>query len=143
MTYYLLEPEVAGGLGEHTIMDRRVHPPIISRLHYHFDGWLGDAILETFPSFIVTQKAQEALLAEGISGIAFDRVEISVSDAFQELYPGRQLPKFVWLKPEGKVGHEDVGTVEDGRLVVSQRALDVLSGLGISNALATPYEVER
>ena len=53
MQYVYIEPEVAGGLGDHTVMDRSVHPPIVSKLHYQMEGWLGDALLESFPVFIV------------------------------------------------------------------------------------------
>lgn len=40
--YFYLEPEVSGGLGDDAIMDTGVHPPVVTRLHYEFDGWLGD-----------------------------------------------------------------------------------------------------
>lgn len=45
MKYFYIEPEVAGGLGRNTVMNRAVHPPVVSKLHYHFDGWLGDVLL--------------------------------------------------------------------------------------------------
>lgn len=40
MKHHIIEPEVAGGLGEGTIMSRNTHPPIVTRLHYKFDGGL-------------------------------------------------------------------------------------------------------
>lgn len=40
MKYCVIEPEVAGGLGENTVIDQSVHPPKIARLHYNFEGWL-------------------------------------------------------------------------------------------------------
>jgi hypothetical protein len=36
MKYFYIQPEVAGGLGKNTVMDRSVHPPIVSRLHHEF-----------------------------------------------------------------------------------------------------------
>jgi hypothetical protein len=140
MEYFYVEPEVAGGLGEHTVMDRSVHPPIVKRLHYQLEGWLGDAVLESFPVFIVTEEAKEALLGMGATGAAFDEVEVTVTDQFEELYPARELPSFARLKPEGQAGRDDIGAAADGRLVVSQRVLDVLSGLGISHALVEPLQ---
>lgn len=142
MKYFYVEPEVAGGLGERTQMDRSVQPPILNRLHYQLEGWLGDAILESFPAFVVTEDAKEALLGVGATGATFDVVEVTVTDQFGELYPGRKLPLFAWLKPEGKAGRDDIAATADGRLVLSQRALDTLSGLGISNALVEPLEDE-
>ena len=140
MKHFYLEPEVAGGLGDHTVMDRSVHPPIVKRLHYQLEGWLGDALLESFPAFVITEEAKDALLRMGAEGAAFGMVEITVTNQFYELYPDRKLPAFAWLKPKGKAGRDDIGASADGRLVISQRVLDVLSGLGISHALVEPFE---
>lgn len=46
--YKLIEPEVAGSLGKETELDSSVFPPHVKKLHYEFDGWLGDDILESF-----------------------------------------------------------------------------------------------
>ena len=138
MKYFFVLPEVAGGLGEHSVLDTSVRPSIVRRLHYQMEGWLGDAILETFPVFIVTEEAKNALLESGLSGMAFDEVEVTLSDRFRELYPGRMIPSFAWLKP-GQAGEGDFGVAVDGRLVVSERALDLLKRLGISNALVEPF----
>ena len=56
MSYYYLEPEIAGGLGECTVMDRSVRPPVVKRLHYELDGRL-----------VVSQRVIEALRGCGIS----------------------------------------------------------------------------
>ncbi len=140
MTYYYLEPEVAGGTGPHTVMDVSVHPPLVSKLHYYFDGWLGGAILESFPCFIVTIPAQRALQAMKATGVTFDRVEISKSDFFNEVNPNRELPEFVWLKVHGKAGRDDFGIAPDLRLVVSQQVLDLFERLGLSDADVEPFE---
>jgi hypothetical protein len=140
MKYFYIQPEVAGGLGENTVMDRSVHPPIVSKLHYEFDGWGGDVLLRSFPCLIVTEDAKKKLQSVGLTGMRFDKVEVTISELFQELFPDRQLPKFVWLKVDGRPGQNDFGFVQNARLVISERALEVLKGLGISNALVTPYE---
>jgi hypothetical protein len=140
MQHAYIEPEVSGGLGDHTIMDRRVHPPIVSKLHYQMEGWLGDAILESFPAFIVTEEAKQGLLASGVTGAIFAEVEVTTTDDFRALYPDRELPLFAWLKPEGEAGHADFGTASDGRLVVSERALNVLRQFGLANALVEPFD---
>ena len=140
MKYFYIEPEVAGGLGKNTVMDRSVHPPIFRRLHYEFDGWPDDALLTSFPCFIVTEAAKKKLQSVGLTGIRFDRVEVTTSEAYQELFPNQQLPKFVWLQIDGKPGKDDFGFAQNARLIISERALEVLRGLGISNALVTPFE---
>ncbi|MCL2715509.1 MAG: hypothetical protein FWD68_13210 [Alphaproteobacteria bacterium] len=139
MGYFYVEPEVAGALGDRTVMDRSVHPPIVKRLNYHLEGWLGDAILESFPIFIATTAAKDQLLKMGATGVVFDELDMTISDQFRELYPDRDVPVFVWLKPEGKAGHDDFGAAIDGRLVVSKRVLDMFDSVGLANALVEPF----
>ena len=43
--FYVLEPEVAGGFGENTILTRTPGKSmLVHKLHYQFDGWLGDPL---------------------------------------------------------------------------------------------------
>ena len=137
--YYYIEPEVAGGIGEKSVLDRSVHPPIVTRLHYEFDGWLGDALLESFPSFIMTEDAARRLLQAHVTGAMLGDVEISTSEVFKELYPRRQLPKFVWLQITGRAGYDDFGVAVNHRLVISERVHDILKTLGISHAEIGPF----
>jgi hypothetical protein len=127
MRYHSVEPEVAGGLGPRTVMDRRSHPPIVKRLHYVMDGWLGDELLESFPVFVVTESLRDNLNRSGLTGVLTEDVEVTLSDEFQELYPNRTVPSFVWLKITGCPGVHDFGIAEDHRLVVSHRALELMN----------------
>ena len=140
MRYFSVEPEVAGGIGERTILDVSVHPPIVSKLHYEIEGWPEDAILEGFPVFIVTEAVKRGLIESRLTGAAFAEAEVTTSENFREFYPDRQLPPFVWLKPIGRAGRDDFGTTSKGYLVVSERALDVLRKFGIENALVSPFD---
>lgn len=140
MKYYYLEPEVSGGPGENTIMNSSVHPPFVTRLHYEFDGWLGDSIVTSFPCYIVTEDVREKILESEFSGVTFDDVEVTTSELFEEMQPDQRLPPFVWLKVNGDAGHDDFGIAKDYRLVVSERVLDALKPFGISNALVEPFE---
>lgn len=54
MKFYILDPEVAGGLGTQTEIDSSVHPPLVKRLHYELDAWMGDDLVQTFPCYLVT-----------------------------------------------------------------------------------------
>src|SRR5260370_37886947 len=128
MRYFYIEPEVAGSSeGDNSVMDRSVHPPIVSRLHYEIAGWDGDVLLESFPAFIVTEDAMNNLMESGATtGARFADVEITTTYPFRELYPDTKLPKFVWLQVTGRAGHDDFGLAADLRLVISERALDVL-----------------
>jgi hypothetical protein len=139
MTFFYIEPEVAGGLGEETVMDESTHPPRVRKLDYCFEGWLGDVLLESFPCFIVTEAAKRELQKLAATGARFDVVRITKSEEFDELNPDVLLPQFAWLRPEGELGRDDIATAEDGRLVVSARVLKLLEKMGISNAMVEPY----
>ncbi len=132
--YYYIEPEVSGGLGENSVVDTSVHPPVVSKLHYQFDGWLGDDLLETFPCYIITEQLKDEIDSTGLSGCQFYGVEVTKSDQFDELYPGKELPGFYWLKINGKAGKEDFGIADDHRLVVSEKTMLILKKNNIDQA---------
>jgi len=134
MKYFVLEPEVAGGLGPGTVLDSISHPPRVSKLDYEFSGWLGDALLESFPCFIVLAAVADALKAASFTGYGLHEVEISMTRDFESTYPGR-LPQFRWLKINGVAGQDDFGLAGDHRLVVSDRALGQLQQFGLSHAV--------
>lgn len=102
MNHFYLEPEVSGGFGDDTVMDTSVHPPVVSRLNYEFDGWLGDVIVTSFPCYLVTEDAKAKILGNGFSGAGFDKVEVTKSELFEEMQPDLELPPFVWLKVDGR-----------------------------------------
>lgn len=139
MKYFYVEPEVAGGLGPNTLMDRSAHPPIVKHLHYQFDGWLGDALVESFPVFVLTEEGAKKLQEAGATGIQFADAETTASTQFLEMHPGRKLPRFIWLQIVGKPGGDDFGIAAGGRLVVSERALNVLGSTQMSHALIEPF----
>ncbi|WP_254706781.1 hypothetical protein [Ralstonia pseudosolanacearum] len=68
MKYFFIEPEVAGKLGENTVLDPAVYPARVDKLNYKFSGWLGDAMLESFPCVIATQAASDALKQSDVTG---------------------------------------------------------------------------
>lgn len=119
--FYRLEPEVAGEWGGATeVEEPHRHPPKILRLEYEFGAWLGDGLLESFPCFIVTEENAERLDGLGATGYTLREVDVSKSDEFEELYPGRELPPFRWLDVHGKPGHDDFGLDSSSRLIVSE-----------------------
>ncbi|HEY4186247.1 MAG TPA: hypothetical protein VGP07_14320 [Polyangia bacterium] len=138
--FYVVEPEVAGGLGEHAIVDTRVHPPLISRLHYRFDGWLGDHIVALFHAFMITEDLAAKIQSAGLTGFELADAEVSVSEEFQDFHPDFELPLFRWLKPTGVAGRDDFGLGSDHRLVVSKKALDLISSPKPRALDVYPYE---
>jgi hypothetical protein len=133
-TYYTLEPEVAGGWGKNIKANTSVHPPIVHALHYEFQDWLGDEIVESFPCFLVSERLSIALKDAKLNGFSLAEAEVSVSEEFKELKSASVLPKFRWLKIQGRAGEDDFGLSEDNLLVASKRALEVLRQFPLSNA---------
>lgn len=131
MKFYVIEPEIAGGFGKNTVIDRTSGKMVIQKLHYQFDGWLGDELLESTPCYIASERMAREIELAMLTGVKFDNVEITMSEQFKELYPNRQLPKFIWLKVEGSFGRDDFGVASRLRLVVSERALEVLKRIGL------------
>lgn len=124
--FFAVEPEVAGGFGPNTILDRNVYPIRVDHLHYEFSGWLGDELLEATPCWIVTENLARQIRETGLSGVEFVEAEVSTSDQFRELHPDRSLPKFFRLNVTGAPRRDDFGVGDDLRLVVSETALDLL-----------------
>ncbi len=134
-TFYVLEPEVAGDLGERSILDYSTQPPTVLKLHYEFNVWLGDDLLTTHPCFIVTDRLRAALDKLGGAGYCFDDVEISTTEGFYDVSPRIELPHFYWMKVYGVPGVDDTGLTEGASLVVSDRFLNLLRGFVMENCL--------
>ena len=115
-------------------MDSSTHPPVVFRLHYLFDGWRGDELLESFPCFIVTKALGDALLVNGLTGFEFGEVEIEINPDVRDELPG-ELPEFYWLKITGEIPKNDFGRAPDLRLALSQRALGISNQFTLKNAL--------
>ncbi|WP_080270387.1 hypothetical protein N027_23490 [Pseudomonas syringae USA007] len=139
MNYYYIEPEVAGGLGEQTIMDINCWPPKVSKLEYRFEGWLGDELLEMFPCFICTYALANALSTCKLSGMSFGPVITSKSEDFLELYPNTSLPDFYWLQVHGAAGADDFGIAQNNRLVISDSVMNIIKKFNINHADITDF----
>jgi hypothetical protein len=138
--YYVLEPEVAGGWGKNTVFTRTAgRPVVVHRLHYEFDGWLGDELVESTPCYLVTKRLSDEIARAQLTGAVFDEVEVTTSDEFKELHPDRVLPNWLWLKADGVPGVDDFTIGLGSRLIVSE-ALALLKRVGIPNAGSiTPF----
>ncbi len=132
LMYRYIEPEVAGGLGRQTILDNSVFPPLVEKLHYEFEDWLGDAIVESFPCFIVTGRLKENIEKARLTGIYFDDVLVTKSGNFPH---AKDLPVFHWAKITGTVTMDDFALSGDFRLIVSEQAFTVLKKAGLIHAV--------
>ena len=142
MNFYKIFPEVPGGLGEETDLHRdpengRMQ---VTRLHYHFEDWLGDSMITSCPVYLVTSAVAREFGQLGITGTEFAPAKLSKSREFRVRSPGLKLPQFVWLKPIGKGGADDVGLSADLALVISERVLRILQAHGLKHSTLKPFE---
>ena len=143
MTYFVLEPEVAGGFGPTTTGDLRARPPRIEKFNYEFDTWLGDPLLEALSTFIVTDDLKEALILAHASGVTFGDVEVTKAGIFLDLYGDRPLPAFSWLQITGRAGTDDFGLSSSRRLIVSERIMNLLNAFGLSHCEVSEYDPKK
>lgn len=140
MRYFMLEPEVAGGLGEHAELDTSIYPPRVTHLHFQFEGWLGDDLLETFPIFLVSESLATKLAESRLGAFTFRDAEVTLSPEAEEMLAGRSLPAFRWWDVSGRAGVDDFGVTDKAELVVSDRALAVLREGRIDQCDVTEYQ---
>lgn len=144
MKLYMLEPEVAGELGEKTLFN---NDNSVSRLHYEFHGWLGDDLLESTPCYIVSELLGQSLIMSNITGFHLEEMEGSLTDEFIELYPNRELPTFKRLIPLGNIiiegaqfsgwSGEDICITPKKYLVVSEKAFEVFNAYNLKHCEVT------
>jgi hypothetical protein len=141
---YLLNPEVAGGFGDRSIIEyQNGRLKNVKFLNYEFNVWLGDELLTSTPCFVVTKFLANNIIKNQMTGCVFENLIVTKSDEFKEFYPHKRLPDFVRLLPTGIV------EIEDNRirnwsghdfclnkglyLLVTKNALDVISNHEIAH----------
>jgi hypothetical protein len=140
LKYFQLKPEVAGGFGQDTVIDRSGRFPEVKRLHYVFEDWFGDDMVASFPCLIITDRLKDLLRKADLTGYKLDHVTVSKSDLYQDIHPnGAPLPRFHWFKVIGRAGIDDFGLAPNHRLVVSERALRILQSGQLSDCLIEAY----
>ena len=114
-TQSVIEPEVAGGLG--------------------------DDILATHPCFIVSKTLSEAIRNSSLCGYQLDIMNISYSDEFKELQRDCKVPDFVRMIPTNSIDDAklfnslgmDFYVYKKRYLVISEKALLIIKQFHIAN----------
>jgi hypothetical protein len=123
---YILEPEVAGGLGKETQLDSSTHPPQVHRLHYEFEfGHDSNDLVESFPCFIVSNELAQLFEIENLTGYSLDEVLISSNQC------DSPAKKYNWLKISNSP-ENDLFIAKDHRLAVSEKAYKVIFSKNMS-----------
>lgn len=142
MSFFILEPEVPGGLGDRSqLIHRPGEHPVVKRLHFEFgSGSSGDDLFTSHPVFMVTRALGDALRNAGLSGFDLsNEIEVSVDEQVRLLEPDWRAPDVQWLQIRGAAGSDDFGVTETHSLVVSAAALSVLRGHKIAECRVLPF----
>lgn len=141
LTYWhLVEPEVAGQLGDRTVLDTSVYPPAVCAdpedgLEYRFADWLGDALIESSPVWLATAALADELASRAMVEIHPEPVTATADPEERDV---SRLPRWRWLRITGRLFQNHVSISADHRLVVSQQALDILREHGVEHATVEP-----
>lgn len=139
MKKYLIEPEVAGQLGNDTILNHSTKPPIIEKLNYEFDDWLGDDFLAGFQCFICTEKLARSIKDNNLTGYKLEDCKTTKSQLFYDLNENDlELPTFYWFKIIGGE-NADFFIIPNSMLVISELAMNVLKKFNINHCDIREY----
>lgn len=124
---YVLDPLVAGELGEGTELDTSMHPPNVQRLEYVIDEPYEDDLIQSFPVYLVSERLARRLIDEALNGFVIDDATVLRSDAYGERFGGEDgSPKdYKWLR---LVPHDapDCQLNSELMLLVSDRMMAIL-----------------
>ena len=140
MTYFVLEPEVAGDFGPGTTGDLRARPPQVQKFNYEFDTWPYDPLLEALGTFIVTDRLRQRLIEAHATGVAFGDVEVTKSGLYLDLYGDRPLPALSWLQITGRAGEDDFALSSSGHLMISERMMNLLKEFELKYCDVSEYD---
>lgn len=133
MNYYLLNPEIAGELGDgcELVYEGGKIKEVIF-LEYNFMGWQGDELLSTHPCFIVTESLQNDIISNGLTGVKFRDIAMTFSDEFYDICGNIKVPRFVQIicndlyENSAENLHNDFYVNKYKEIIVSEKALSVL-----------------
>ena len=139
--YYVISPEVPGGIGEKSILE--YNDGIVSRivhLNFEFDDWLGDDVITTHPFLLVSLPLLATINENNLIGYKVRNVELSCSELFVELNNCNTVPIFKLLEIENVDTIEDLVNLQmdfyfyqNRDFVVSESVLNLIKLFNINN----------
>jgi hypothetical protein len=129
---FVLEPLIAGELGERTELDPGTHPPLVTAVEYVLDAPVPDDLIESFPVFLVAEDLAYRLKAAGLDGFTVAAALVTPSPEYVELHPGAPTRAYRWLQVSGGPA-ADCWLASDHRLCVSDRMMLVLETADLTN----------
>jgi hypothetical protein len=129
---FVLEPMVAGQLGDGTDLDPTTHPPKIAAVKFVLDGPETDDLIESFPVILVSESLAGRLTDAHLEGFELAEADVVPSVEYREIYGEAPHKAYRWLRVVGDPT-SDCWLADDHRLCVSDRMMRVLEEGDLSN----------
>src|SRR5215211_250252 len=95
---YVLEPLVAGELGDETDLDTRTHPPLVHSVEFVLDLPTDEDLIESFPVFLVSEELASALTAAGFRGFQLSDAQVRPSHEYLANHGEVPHKRYRWLR---------------------------------------------
>jgi len=95
----VLEPLVAGELGDRTQLDTTTYPPLVRHVDFVRDLPTEEDLIESFPVFLVSEELASVLTAANLSGFQLDDAEGRPSAEYLAVHGGVPHKRCHWLRP--------------------------------------------
>jgi len=130
---YCLDPEVAGELGEGTVLDSSTHPPALSHLDFTLDYPDADELIQSFPVFLISERLGSRLQAAGLTGFTLTGARVRPSDNYLAVHGDAPHPHYLWMQVAGVAGEADCWLDDSLMVCVSDRMMTILEAVGLSD----------
>lgn len=132
---YRLDPQVAGELGDETVLDSSTHPPLVSQVDYVLDQPDADDLIQSFPIFLISTGLGSRLQDAGLTGFALAGALVRPSENYLAIYGAVPHPQYMWFQVIRADIEADCWLDESLQLCVSDRMMRHLEAADLSDCL--------
>lgn len=133
---YSLDPQVAGELGEGSVLDATVHPPAVAKVDYVLDRPDADELIQSFPVYLVSSGLADRLQSSGLTGFALAEVVTRPSVEYSSAFGDAPHRHYRWLQVLG-TEEDDCWIDASLMLCISDRMMEILSEATLSDCVIT------
>lgn len=130
-----LDPQVAGELGDGTVLDSSTHPPMVSQVDYVLDQPDADDFIQSFPVFLVAVELGSRLEQAGLTGFNLLDLAVRPSDNYLAVYGDVPHPQYLWMQVTGAPEQADCWLDTSFQICVSDRMMTIIEAAALSDCL--------
>ena len=123
---FALDPQVAGELGENTVIDTSSHPPVVSHVDFVLDYPETDDLIQAFPVLLVSAEMADRLTAADVAGVALSGASVRPSEDCLAVYGAAGTGSYRRLEPVG-TERDDCWLSNEFLICVSDRMMRILA----------------